>query len=175
MLAQIAGPSSIVALKEALECSRSWPQIQNWKITGHATQHERMAIIGDLEVREMYCALLKRYHVMELFRNCGGFDSRKTTKMIICTGREIFQAGGRTGNPGNNDEAYVTDRMMTEVFPALQPGSKDYESKRRSMSRLRVLGRRLQMFAERFGKSSLAFMQPCKVSGDSEKPISDHM
>ncbi|KAJ5921102.1 hypothetical protein N7466_009428 [Penicillium verhagenii] len=31
------------------------------------------------------------------------------------------------------------------------------------------------MFAERFGNSSLAFMQPCKVSEDSEKPISDAM
>ncbi|KAJ5778662.1 hypothetical protein N7520_001908 [Penicillium odoratum] len=31
------------------------------------------------------------------------------------------------------------------------------------------------MFADKFGISSLAFMQPCKVSGDSEKPISDHM
>lgn len=175
MLAQIAGSSSIVALKEALECSRSWPQIQSWRITGHATLHERIAIIGDLEVREMYCALLKRYHVMELFRNCGGSDSRRTTKMIICTGREILQPGGRTGNPSHHDEAYVTERMMKEVFPNLQPGSKDYESKRRSMSRLRVLGRRLHMFAERFGNSSLAFMQPCKVPGDPEKPISDNM
>ena len=95
--------------------------------------------------------------------------------MVICTGREIFQAGGKTGNPGHNDEAHVTERMMKEVFPSLQPGCKDYESKRRSMSRLRVLGRRLHMFAERFGNSSLAFMQPCKVSGDFEKPISDHM
>lgn len=31
------------------------------------------------------------------------------------------------------------------------------------------------MFADRFGNSSLAFMQPCKITGDSEKPISDHM
>lgn len=175
ILAQIASSSSIVGLKEALECSRSWPQIQNWRITSHATRTERIAIIGDLEVREMYCALLKRYHVMELFRNCGGSDSRRATRMVICTGREIFQAGGKTGNPGHNDEAHVTERMMKEVFPSLQPGCKDYESKRRSMSRLRVLGRRLHMFAERFGNSSLAFMQPCKISGAFEKPISDHM
>jgi hypothetical protein len=175
ILAQIAGSSSIVALKEALECSRSWPQVQNWRVSDHATRYERFAIIGDLEVREMYCALLKRYHVMELFRNCGGSDGRISTKVVMCTGREILQGSGRLGNPGHIDEANLTDRMMKEVFPSLRPGCKDYDSRRRSMSRLRVLGRRLQMFADRFGNSSLAFMQPCKVSGDSEKPISDHM
>lgn len=175
ILAQIAGSSSIVALKEALECSRSWPQAQNWRVSDHATRYERFAIIGDLEVREMYCALLKRYHVMELFRNCGGSDSRITTKVVMCTGREILQGSGRIGNPGHIDEANLTDRMMQEIFPSLHSGCKDYESRRRSMSRLRVLGRRLQMFADRFGNSSLAFMQPCKVAGDLEKPISDHM
>ena len=165
ILAQIAGSSSIVALKEALECSRSWPQIQNWRVSEHATRHERFAIIGDLEVREMYCALLKS----------GGSDSRITTKVVMCTGREILHGSGRIGNPSHIDEANVTDRMMKEVFPSLQPGCRDYESRRRSMSRLRVLGRRLQMFADKFGNSSLAFMQPCKVTGDPEKPISDHM
>lgn len=175
ILAQIAGSRSIVALKEALGCSRSWPQVQYWRVSGHATRYETFAIIGDLEIREMYCALLKRYHVMELFRNCGGSDSRITTSMVMCTGKQAVQGSSRMGNPGHLDEANVTDRMMKEVLPNLQPGCRDYESKRRSISRLRVLGRRLQMFADRFGNSSLAFMQPCKITGDSEKPISDHM
>ncbi|CAI7580910.1 unnamed protein product [Penicillium glandicola] len=175
ILAQIAGSSSIVTLKEALECSRTWPQIQKWRVSDRATRSESFAIIGELEARDTYCALLKRYHVMELFRNCGGSDSQITTNVVICTGREILQGSGRMGNPGHIDEAKVTDTMMKEVFPNLQPGGRDYETRRRSMSRLRVLGRRLQLFADKFGNSSLAFMQPCKVSGDFEKAISDHM
>lgn len=59
----------------------------------------------------------------------------------MCIGREILEGSGWTGNPDHIDEANVTDRMMKQVFPGLQPG----QSRRRSMSRLRVLGRRLQM------------------------------
>jgi hypothetical protein len=95
--------------------------------------------------------------------------------MIFSTAETFSSKQPRKGNPKHNDDPEITNKMMKEVYPLLCSGGSEYETKRRAMTRLRVLGRRYQVLADKFGKNIICFLQPYSLTGEPNKEISEKM
>lgn len=64
---------------------------------------------------------------------------------------------------------------MREVFPHLPSDNLEYDRRRRAMTRLRIIGRRYQALVDKFGQSVLCFLQPCSLTAELDKGVSDNM
>ncbi|KAI5363468.1 hypothetical protein J4E82_011568 [Alternaria postmessia] len=116
--------------------------------------------------------LIRRYHVLQLFKDCGGPDTLR--REIAVTPSSLTQRSGKRGNPLNRSVADLTARMMQEAFPAVDPGTNEYKTKYRWISDTRRLGQRLHMLEARFGEGVLGLMLDQGVAG-TDIGITDKM
>jgi hypothetical protein len=64
--------------------------------------------------------------------------------------------------------------MMKEIFPALKPGTQEYDDKRGAVNFYRKLGRKFHMLTSTFGKGILALMPHYDLPGGPDMSISDN-
>ena len=62
------------------------------------------------------------------------------------------------GNPRNAAESKVTKSMVAEVYPNIQPDSREYGPKYREISLLRKNCRRLALLVSKFGRGILGLL-----------------
>ncbi|CAG8127763.1 unnamed protein product [Penicillium nalgiovense] len=172
ILIRIADAGAFICLKNALLSSN----LSSGEIVSRQTsKKDRYEIINRLDGKFALNVLLKRYHLMELFRDCGGLQSRTSTNSVFYTVESFPPKAQKKGNPNHNDDAMITERMMREVFPQLSTDNPEYERRRRAMTRLRIIGRRYQTLVNNFGQSIICLLQPCSLTGELDKGVSDNM
>lgn len=135
---------------------------------------DRFDILEKLDGEITYNALLKRYHLLELFTICGGNEGGEDMTVIPYAADNTACQGGRRGNPIRIALGEVTQRMMSKAFPSLSPDTEEYEFRKRTMKRYRALASRFQALVDKFGRAILCFIQPCRGKSVSNWGISDN-
>ncbi|KAJ5870203.1 hypothetical protein N7455_005144 [Penicillium solitum] len=172
ILIRIADAGSFICLRNALLNSTL---SSGERVSRQTPKKDRYEIMEGLDGNVAFNVFLKRYHLMELFRDCGGLQSRSSTYSISYTTESFSSKSRKRGNPKHNDDAVITEKMMREVFPQLPTGNPEYERRRRAMARLRTIGRRYQALVDKFGQSVICFLQPCSLTAELDKGVSDNM
>jgi hypothetical protein len=175
MLLYIASPHSIAALRETLRTWRAQGEYNTWHLMDETSLAERFSLIERLDQHVSYFQLLKRYHVLELYKASGGPASRSRSGLVLITSHTFEQAAKKAGNPANTAEAEVTTKMMKDIFSDVQPSTDLYKTKYRIVTRLRKLGQRLHTLETKFGIGILGLMPDHNLTGQCEIGISDNM
>ncbi|CAG7960498.1 unnamed protein product, partial [Penicillium salamii] len=172
ILIRIADAGSFICLRNAILNSTS---SSGGRVSRQTPKKDRYEIMEGLDGNVAFNVFLKRYHLMELFRDCGGLQSRSSTYSISYTAESFSSTSRKRGNPKHNEDAVITEKMMKEVFPQLPRDNPEYERRRRAMTRLRIIARRYQALVDKFGRSVLCFLQPCSLTAELDKGVSDNM
>jgi hypothetical protein len=157
ILIYIASPCLIGALQEILQTYRAQDSYEPLRVATTISRKERFDLIVSLDHRITIFQLRRRYHILALYKDCGG-AAGSTTRIVITTSSDFPDHPRRRGNPANRSVAELTERMMHDMFPALASGTDEYKIKYRLMSNLRRLGHRLNILEKRFGRGILGLM-----------------
>jgi hypothetical protein len=157
ILIYIASPCLIGSLQEILETYRAHNSYEPLNVATTISRKERFDLIVSLDRRITIYQLRRRYHILALFKDCGG-AAGSATQIVITTSSDFANHPRRRGNPANRSVADLTERMMHDMFPALLSGTDEYKIKYRLMSNLRRLGYRLNILEQRFGRGILGLM-----------------
>lgn len=65
--------------------------------------------------------------------------------------------------------------MMKAIYPDLQPGAPGYRTKHNSIKKLRVLGKRLHILAQKFGRGMLGLLSPLDTEDGTDGALPDHV
>jgi hypothetical protein len=170
ILIHIASPLLIGGLQEILKMCRTQQHFMTLSVTAKLSRMERFHLIDTLAQTVSRCQLLRRHHILELFKDCDGAGQ--------CTSGTTPPGFGsslrKCGNPANKSVADVTARMMEGTFPAIDPSTDWYKAKYRLMSYIRRLGHRLARLETRFGKGILGLMLDRSIVG-TDGGITDTM
>ena len=175
ILVFIASSHSIAALQEVLRKSKTEETFMPLHSRARLSKAERVNLIRKLDKSMIYFQLLRRHHVLELFRESGGPETRSSGGFIMITPQNFDMAQKKSGNPSNNAEAEVTANMMAELFPEIRADSKEYSVTYRMVTNLRKLGQRLHILEKTFGRGILGLMLDSGITGQLDFGISDHM
>lgn len=158
ILVTIACPHSIIALREIIRKERGHRSLQSCFLRDGISRQERYEIIHELDRRTAIIQLVRWYHILDLFRECGGSETRSTTGYVITTSADFVSRSRNFGNPGHTDDANVSLAMLKEIFPNLSPNAEGYEKKLSAIRKLRKLGKRLNTLTMRFGRGVIGLM-----------------
>jgi hypothetical protein len=173
ILVLIASPSLISALQETLKASRTPESCRAINTTAALSSKERFDFIVKLDCMVSIFQLLRRYHILELFKDCAS-TTTPTIGIVLTTSSDFASPSRRRGNPANRCIADVTVKMMQDAFPAIAPDTDTYRSKYRLMTYIRRLGQRLHILERRFGRGILGLIID-RGSTDQTVGITDAM
>ncbi|KAL6238408.1 hypothetical protein BDW75DRAFT_237505 [Aspergillus navahoensis] len=161
LLSTAAAPQQIASLRDIICSARVEKPLRKYSLRDEIEPRERFRIISELDERIAGALLVRWYHIVALFEACGGHQSRSVTGFVNNNPATIQPQRGSFGNPTNKDDASVAQAMMRELYPDLQPGTAEYQTKQINIKKLRKLGKRLHMLVDRFGRGVLGLMLPC--------------
>ncbi|KAI1934079.1 hypothetical protein LOZ66_006172 [Ophidiomyces ophidiicola] len=173
-VATIANAQSVVTLQEALRYKRAQAGYASCQLKRGLSCRDRIQIIEKLDQSIVYAHLLRRYHVLELFEECGGPNNGWNNGFVHTTPLDFKQATRKSGNPVNNADSEVTKTIMHKCFPEVQPSTERYAAKYRAMKRIRKLGERLHFMTTKFGRGVLGLLLDGREMHE-EIGISDNM
>jgi hypothetical protein len=157
ILIYTASPCSIAALQEVLRTYRTHDNYKPLSVATTISRMERFDLIVSLDRGITIFQLRRRYHILALYKDCGG-GAGSTTQIVITSSSDFADRPKRRGNPANRSVAELTERMMQDVFPALACDTDEHNIKYRLMSNLRRLGHRLNILEQRFGRGILGLI-----------------
>lgn len=171
----IASPLSVTILQDIIRNCRAQTGPASWKFTQQLSPFERYRVIESMDQNIAYLHLLKRYHILQLFEECGGANTRSSVGIVLTTPQDFENPQKRLGNPEKNAKADLTRSMLKTIFPDLQQDTSEYKAKYKVMTRLRKLGGRLYILSKEFGRGIIGLMPNDGLTGLSGKLISDDM
>ncbi|GBF62506.1 hypothetical protein TMEN_5052 [Trichophyton mentagrophytes] len=157
-MATITSAQSVVTLKETLQYKRAQTSYASCQLKQGLSCCDRIQIIEKLDQGIVYAHLLRRYHVLELFEECGGPNNGWNNGFVLATPLDFKQATRKSGNPVNNADSEVTKTMIHKCFPEVQQSTEKYMSKYQAIKRLRKLGERLHFVTTKFGRGVLGLL-----------------
>ncbi|OJJ65743.1 hypothetical protein ASPBRDRAFT_139496 [Aspergillus brasiliensis CBS 101740] len=172
LLLCVATSQSVVILKKAILGWRTQTGIASWQLSESASKAEAFHIIENMNQDMMCLSLLRRYYILRLFEDCRGCDTPSFAGFVSVQGNGVLSR--KRGNPLNNAENDLTTAMMKEIFPALLPGTQEYDDKRGAVNFYRKLGRKFHMLTSSFGKGILALMPHYDLPGGPDISMSDN-
>jgi hypothetical protein len=172
ILIHIGSPCLIGGLQDILESCKTQERCTTLEAMCMVSRAERIHVIASLGHTMSRSQLLRRYHVLQLFKDCGGPNT--STWETAVTPSSLTQRSGKRGNPLNRSVADLTARMMQETFPAVDSSTDEYTTKYRWISDIRRLGQRLHMLETRFDEGVLGLMLDQGVAG-TDIGITDKM
>jgi hypothetical protein len=172
----IASPHSIAELQEILQKLRDQQILPTIHLGVQLSKAKRFNLIRKLDKHITYFQLLRRYHVLELFKECGGPVTPLGSGFILTTQGNFGKTRNKPGNPTNSAEAEVTTKMMEEICPDIGSDSDEYQAMYRIATDLRKLGQRLYILEKTFaGRGILGLMLTPSFTGQLGIGISDNM
>ncbi|KAL2782437.1 hypothetical protein BJX66DRAFT_320732 [Aspergillus keveii] len=154
----IAAPQQIARLREIIRSARDEKLLCTYALTDEISPTVRFQMILDLDQKSTTAQLVRRYHIVALFKACGGDAVRSITGFVNTTSDNFLQQERSFGNPANIEYANVASVMMREIYPDLEVGQLGYEAKLKRIKKLRKLGKRLHILTEKFGRGLLGLM-----------------
>lgn len=150
----IAGPHSFVGLKAKVHHVFTSRDVPTGTYTTILSPPERYEVIRQLDQRIIHFEMIRNYHILLLFKECGGSESSYNLTA------EHFHTNTRSsGNPFNARESEITKRMIDRVCPTAD------SSKFEEFKGLRRMGKRLHTLERMFGTGVLGLMHSHEVAG----------
>lgn len=171
LLITIASPQSIVALREMMCCARAQKTVDSHRLAVNVTKRRRYEMIKELDQKNALLRLLRWYHLLELFEQCGGSRTRYSMGYVNMTSADFEHPKRGAGNPSRKDDAKVAQAMMKELFPDLSHTSPVYAQEYVAIKHYRKVGQRLYILTDRFGPGILGLT----LDPTHESEISDTM
>ncbi len=178
ILVYIAGSHSIAVLRELLDKPTTVDEFKFFSAKAKLSNAERFNLIQKLDTNVILLLLLRRHHVLELFRECRRLAPRPDDGFVLTTPYDYENheiALNMSGNPIHSAEAKVTANMMAELCPNIEPDSRAYKSKYRMVKGLHKLGHRLDRLEKVFGNGILGLMPDRGITGQFNVGITDYM
>jgi hypothetical protein len=172
ILLHIASPCLIGGLQGILESCKTQKSSVTLETTNTLSTPERLRLIASLGHKISYSQLLRRYHILGLFKDCGGLQT--SVCGVIMTLSNFASSSNTRGNPINRSVADVTVKMMAETFPEIGYQTSEYRAKYRWISCVRRLGQRLHLLETRFGQGVLGLILDQGITG-TDTGITDAM
>ena len=131
-------------------------------------------MIQKLDQSATFMQLMKWLHIVELFQECGGPETRSYTGYVVNTPANFGTQTKMPGNQRNWEETQVALSMISEVFPDMKSTDELYEKTLHIFKKLRKLGKRLYTLASKFGKAIFVLMLDC-IPNSGSMAILDNM
>ncbi|RAH80830.1 hypothetical protein BO86DRAFT_419751 [Aspergillus japonicus CBS 114.51] len=157
ILITIAGPRSVIALRETIICERVEKTIDSFHLAQNITKRQRYDLIKRLGQKKILFQLLRWYHVLDLFEQCGGTRTQSSTGFVNKTSADFVRPERRPGNPGKRADSQVV-QAMKESLMELNHSSRVSDNERTIFMRYWKLGQRLYMLTNKFGRWILGLM-----------------
>jgi hypothetical protein len=172
ILVHIGSPCLIGGLQDILRSCKVKESCMTLEATGSLSRAKRIHLIASLGHNMSRFQLLRRHHILQLFKDCGGPGA--LTCVRVMTPFDLTRPPNKRGNPAYRSVADVTTKMMQETFPNIDISTSEYRTKYRWISDIRRLGRRLHMLETRFGEGVLGLMLDQGLAG-TDVGITDKM
>ncbi|KAL4860680.1 hypothetical protein BDV12DRAFT_208957 [Aspergillus spectabilis] len=169
----IANAQSLVILRQAIQSWRSEPDITLLKSGISLSKAARFNIIRSIDRETAFLNIIKRYHILELFKQCGGHETPSCSGFVLVQGKPTTTK--KSGNPHNIAETEVTASILREIHPELELASVDYKPTLDSLKYYRQLGRKFHAITTQFGRGILALLPTGDLPGNYSIPITNRM
>ncbi|KAH8434463.1 uncharacterized protein LDX57_012109 [Aspergillus melleus] len=164
---KIGGPQQIIALR-GIACDERTENIgHSFLIDAELSIAERLRLIFALDVKVAGTQLSRWYHILELFKNCGGCEALSFSGNLHTTPATFGGPRQSRGNPIHKEDARVVKYMLHECFPDITADSSEFRSKLGRMKQIRKLGKRLHLLVGRFGEGILGLMFDLGTKNDT--------
>lgn len=164
---KIGGPQQIVALR-GIACNERTENIDHSSLfEGGISTEARLKLIFALDAKVAGSQLCRWYHILELFKNCGGSDARSFSGNLHTTPATFGGPKQSRGNPIHKEDTRVAKDMVHECFPEIPANSSEFTSKLRLMKQIRKLGKRLHLLERKFGEGILGLMFDLETRNDT--------
>lgn len=170
----IASSRSFLAFRDIIRNERTQRSSQSYLLRSGISRKERFHMIQNLDQSATFMQLVKWLHIVELFQECGGPETRSYTGYIVNTPDNFGTQTKIPGNRRNWEETQVALSMMSGVFPDMKSTDERYEKTLRIFKKLRKLGKRLYTLASKFGKTIFVLMLDC-IPNSGSMAILDNM
>lgn len=172
ILIYIGSPCLVGGLQDMLVSRQPEESCLAFRPEHTLSRAERVHLIASLGYAMSRSQLLRRHHVLQLFKECGRLDT--STYGIVMIPLDLAHPSNKRGNPVNRAVAEVTARMMRETFPHVKPDTDEYKSKYRWITDIRRLGQRLHILETKFGGGVLGLILDQGLAG-TDVGITDKM
>ena len=164
---KIGGPQQIIALRR-IACNERAENIDHSSLfEGGLSTGGRLRLIFALDEKVASSQLSRWYHILELFKSCGGCDALSSSGNLNTTPATFGGPGQSRGNPIHREDARVARDMVHECFPDIPVNSSEFRSKLRLMKQIRKLGKRLHLLVRTFGEGILGLMFDLETRNDT--------
>lgn len=167
VLVKIAGPQQIVALREVICNERNHRDLRPFLFMDEMSLGKRLGVIIGLDKKLAATQLLRWYHILRLFEDCGGRDALSSSGNMNTTPATFSTEKQGRGNPVHKRDSLVAKTMVHHCFPRIPPDSDDFKSKLGVMKRIRQLGKRLHMLTEKFRPGVLGLIFDLNTRSDT--------
>ncbi|KAF7945587.1 hypothetical protein EAE96_010354 [Botrytis aclada] len=156
----IGSPESLVALQEVFKVQRRTIAGRMPREGYNLSPAERVKVIECITPNIAYHVLRKRCHIYQLFIDSNKGSRKTSDGFVIDTVQSITtQSRHQTGNPNNLENSRISELILKELYPTLEPSSEGYREKKRFVGNLRRLGGRFDLMVRKFGYGILALLQ----------------
>ncbi|KAK6601217.1 hypothetical protein H4I96_06558 [Botrytis cinerea] len=174
----IGSPESLVALQEVLRVQRRTIAGRMPREGYNLSPAERVKVIECITPNIAYHVLRKRCHIYQLFIDSNKGSRKSSDGFVIDTVQSITtQSRHQTGNPNNLENSRISELILKELYPTLEPSGECYREKKRFVGNLRRLGGRFDLMVRKFGYGILALLQlPIEeLAGEPTLVITDEL
>lgn len=159
LFSAIASTESFEVLGTILQAYRRGPTDDSRKPGYSLSNARRLEAIESLDQNIANLGLLRRCHVLQLFReNCHCPEAATDGFVVVTTKGFSDRAKPKRGNPSYLANAEITKAIMNEVYPMLEESCAQYTERYRTVSYLRRLGKRLNILEMKFGYGILGLL-----------------
>ena len=156
----IGSPESLVALQEVFKVQRRTIAGKMPREGYNLSPAERVKVIECITPNIAYHILRKRCHIYQLFIDSNKESRKSSDGFVIDTVQSMTtQSRHQTGNPNNLENSRISELILKELYPTLEPSSEGYKEKKRFVRNLRRLGGRFDLMVRKFGYGILALLQ----------------
>ena len=174
LVINIASPHTILALGRMIQRARKDDNFRSCCLRD-IIPSQRLHLIERLEQEAGIIQIMRWYHILEMFRDCGGHETVSSAGYVHYTADALPKSRKTMGNPRNMDGHKVTQALMAEVFPDLKPDTEYYGSQLKRFNRLRRVGKRLHILTKTFGEGILGLILDNTLDGRLDPCVSDVM
>ncbi|KAL5375445.1 hypothetical protein PMIN06_012247 [Paraphaeosphaeria minitans] len=154
----IGSSQTLLNFRAMLHTARNPSDIYPYTVTTTLQPWERYAEICRLGREEDLCVLLRRYHVVQLFKTAKASLFQEHGVIIQTPTTHLTGPRAMPGNPVNRAQANLTEEVLGMILPGLANGTPHYQKTRRHVSQLRRLAKILAIWTDRYGFGVLALL-----------------
>ncbi|KAL5400685.1 hypothetical protein PMIN03_012167, partial [Paraphaeosphaeria minitans] len=154
----IGSSQTLLNFRAMLHTARNPSDIYPYTVTTTLQPWERYAEICRLGREEALCVLLRRYHVVQLFKTAKASLFQEHGVIVQTPRTHVTGQRAMPGNPVNRAQANLTEEVLGMILPGPANGTPHYQKTRRHVSQLRRLANILAIWTDRYGFGVLALL-----------------